>query len=90
MSTPQLATITLTLIPGQTLAQAQGGDAVELGCQAGHCMICAVALLEGADALDQPTPQERYTLTRAELERGVRLACQALAIEAGTVKLVVY
>lgn len=58
-------------------------DAVErlptpliFGCAMGHCAVCLIRVLEGADALNAPTHAETYLLTEAELADGVRLACK--------------
>lgn len=63
---------------------------IPFGCGQGHCMICAVKVIHGHDALIPPTDKERYTLRRDELEQHVRLACQLRAHTACTLTLSTY
>lgn len=51
-------------------------DMIPFGCGAGHCMICAIRILEGHQHLNPPTEKEQYTLRPDELKAHIRLACQ--------------
>ena len=62
---------------------------IPLGCHAGHCATCMIRVCQGAEALDDPGPIERYTLTRAELAQGIRLACRA-RLQTGRATVTVY
>lgn len=64
---------------------------IPFGCHDGHCAACMIQVVSGAECLNAPVPVEHYTLTSAELEQGVRLACRTTIIsDEGTVKLRVY
>lgn len=58
-------------------------DAVErlptplcFGCAMGHCAVCLIRVLDGAENINAPTPAEVFLLTEAELADGLRLACK--------------
>ncbi len=56
------------------------------GCYAGHCATCMIEVVEGAEHLSPINATEEYTLTRDEIARGIRLACQITVCE-GTVHI---
>lgn len=70
--------VTLQASEGQELHQLSedNGYPIPMGCYDGHCAACMVRVLDGMQSLAAPTVFERYTLTQAELDDGVRLACQ--------------
>jgi ferredoxin len=61
-------------------------DYIPIGCHAGHCAICMVRVERGADQLSPIDDAERYTLSQAELDEGIRLACR-IRILGGVVRL---
>jgi ferredoxin len=62
-------------------------DHIPIGCHAGHCAICMVRVEAGAEHLSPVDDTERYTLSPAELDAGIRLACR-MRITGGSVRLV--
>jgi uncharacterized 2Fe-2S/4Fe-4S cluster protein (DUF4445 family) len=64
------------VLKGTSILEAAGrlGIIFEVSCGNGTCGKCRVRLTEGATA---PTPEEKILLSPAELNEGVRLACQS-------------
>lgn len=62
-------------------------DHIPIGCHHGHCAICMVRVIEGAEHLNPVDDTERYTLSQAELDQGIRLACR-VRIRGGVVRMV--
>ena len=90
-----MATLTLT-DEGITLEVEDGASLLDLaeehdmgmifGCTAGHCAVCMMVVLEGSEHLSAINDTERYTLTQAELDANMRLACQVRVLQ-GAVRL---
>lgn len=78
---------------GDTLEQLEALDLLDIpfGCHDGHCAACMIHVIEGANLLNAPQPVERYTLTRQEIQQGIRLACRTtITGEEGIVVLKVH
>ncbi len=56
------------------------------GCTAGHCAVCMMVVLQGQENLSPINDTERYTLTQAELDANMRLACHVRVLH-GSVQL---
>ncbi|WP_429840937.1 2Fe-2S iron-sulfur cluster-binding protein [Brevibacillus sp. FIR094] len=56
-------------------------------CQRGVCAQCRTHVLEGAEYLNEVTPEEKLRLRKAERTEGYRLGCQTKIVSAGTVKV---
>jgi len=56
-------------------------------CQRGVCAQCRTLVLEGADCLNEATPEEKRRLRKAERADGYRLGCQIQIVRTGDVKL---
>lgn len=56
-------------------------------CQRGVCAQCRTQVLEGAEFLNEVTPEEKLRLRKAERAEGFRLGCQIKIVEAGTIKV---
>lgn len=54
---------------GVPVASSCGGDAV--------CARCVLQILQGAENLSPPTPDEVFLVERKDLEPGTRVSCQA-------------
>lgn len=56
-------------------------------CQRGVCAQCRTHVLEGAEFLNEVTPEEKLRLRKAERAEGYRLGCQIQIVRTGDVKL---
>lgn len=53
-------------------------SSIPFGCKRGRCAVCLVDPVDGKERLPEPDNEEVRTLTRRELEDGVRLACRVI------------
>ncbi|MFE3189703.1 FAD-dependent oxidoreductase [Nocardia sp. NPDC059240] len=74
--------------PGASLLEIaeRAGRRIESGCRMGVCGADPVAVLEGADALSVPGPDELNTLRRLGFADNTRMACCA-RLDRGTVRV---
>lgn len=80
--------VTLEIEDGTSLLDAAEDNDLDMlfGCTAGHCAVCMMVVLEGSEHLSAINDTERYTLTQAELDANMRLACQVRVLH-GAVRL---
>ncbi|MET9492438.1 FAD-dependent oxidoreductase [Nocardia sp. NPDC006630] len=78
----------VTAEPGSSLLEIaeKGGRRIESGCRMGVCGADPVAVIEGADALSAPGPDELNTLCRLGLAENARMACCA-RVSSGSVRV---
>ena len=56
-------------------------------CQRGVCAQCRTLVIEGAEALNEVTKEEKLRLRKAERAEGYRLGCQVQIVKDGDVTL---
>ena len=80
--------IEITVADGTMLKDAidEHGAAIPFGCREGACATCVIRVNEGAEHLNSLTENEEMTLLPAEVEEGVRLACQC-SVSGGRVSI---
>lgn len=78
----------VTAEPGSSLLEIaeKAGQRIESGCRLGVCGVDPVAVLEGADSLSAPGPDELNTLRRLGFADNTRMACSA-SVGGGTVRV---
>ncbi|WP_019122467.1 2Fe-2S iron-sulfur cluster-binding protein [Brevibacillus massiliensis] len=56
-------------------------------CERGICAQCRTKVIDGADCLNEITPEEKLRLRKAERQDGYRLGCQIRLKKTGRVHL---
>jgi uncharacterized 2Fe-2S/4Fe-4S cluster protein (DUF4445 family) len=81
----ELSTGQTVMEAGRQLAQ-RGQSAIESPCGGkGHCGQCRVIVLNGK--VSAPSSTEKSFINPSDLERGVRLACQCVALDSARVEI---
>jgi 2Fe-2S ferredoxin len=74
---------------GTSLLMASGNLEVPIasGCSDASCATCRCEILEGANLLSASTDAEKATLTLHGFDTSMRLACSALGVKEGSVRV---